>query len=285
MTGKIIKGIGGLYFIETQNGIAVCKPRGIFRKDNKAPVIGDVCTVTKNDDEIGVIESIHERKNELLRPKVSNIDQIAVVCAADSINLTLLDKYLIILEEQNNESFSIFIIINKIDLTGTKALAKTAAIYENIGYPAVFSSTVADCGTLSLLPFLKGKTTAFAGPSGVGKSSIVNLLCKEQVMAVGELSKKTAKGKHTTRHAEMFKIDNDSSIIDTPGFASLEFMDSTRNNLKEYFKEFKNYADDCRFFDCKHINEPDCAVKENVGTRINALRYENYLNFCQKGKL
>jgi len=286
--GRIIKGVGGLYTVETDSGVEICKPRGIFRKTAHAPLIGDLCVISAAENEktkVGIIENISERKNELARPRVSNIDAAAVVCAADSINFFTLDKYLIILEGQAAENkFEIAVVINKIDLADEKKIEKIKKIYGSACYPVFFLSAATKEGTDAFFISLRGKTTAFAGQSGAGKSSIVNLICGKEVMEVGELSKKILRGKHTTRHAELFRAgaDSETYIIDTPGFASLKFANVTKTNLKNYFREFKKFTDICRFADCAHINEPGCEVREQAGKEIAASRYENYLKFYEE---
>jgi len=286
--GRIIKGVGGLYTVVMESGIKICKPRGIFRKTDHSPLIGDLCAISaaENDkNKFSVIESISERKNELARPKVSNIDAAAVVCAADNINFFTLDKYLIILEEQAAENkFEIVVVINKIDLIDEKKIEKIKNIYGSAGYPVFFLSAATGAGTDAFFISLRGKTTALAGQSGAGKSSIVNLICGKEVMEVGELSKKISRGKHTTRHAELFRTgaDGETFIIDTPGFASLKFANVTKANLKNYFKEFAKFSDICRFADCAHINEPGCEVREQAGNKLAASRYENYIKFYEE---
>jgi len=194
------------------------------------------------------------------------------------LNLPLLDMYLAALEAQQTESapYDIYLVINKMDLTEDGNMEVTRRAYENAGYRVIFFSARSRRGEEELAGAINGKTAVMAGPSGVGKSSIINILCKRQAMPVGALSVKSVRGKHTTRHAEMFKYAG-GYIIDTPGFASLDFNGISRLQLKYCFPEFARYADGCRFADCTHINEPDCAVKEQAGRGIGASRYINYL--------
>ena len=282
LSGRIIKGVGGLYFVETSDGVKISKPRGIFRKTNFSPVVGDYCEITsgdsnfKDDDAIFNIEAISERKNELARPRVVNIDVAAVVSAADNLNTYTLDKYLIILEKQAaGNKFGIIAVINKTDLADEEKLNTYKNIYGGAGYPVFFLSAANKTGGGAFVSFIKGGTAVLAGQSGAGKSSIANMLCGKRVMEVGELSKKILRGRHTTRHAEMFSFGG-GYIVDTPGFASLK-TDIARGELKNYFREFKRFEEVCRFGDCRHIDEPDCAVKENLGGAINAERYGNYV--------
>jgi len=276
--------------VETIEGADIYKPRGVFRKRGVTPVTGDMCEVSRGTGgDAGVIESICARKNELIRPCVSNIDGIAVVFAADTLNTALLDKYLIILESQKTSGyFEVFIIINKTDLANGGSLDKICSIYENAGYPVILTCCPNKSGFERLSAELRGKVTALAGPSGVGKSSITNILCGESVMKVGELSKKIQRGKHTTRHSEMFSLGCGGYIIDTPGFASLDFTGITCADLKTYFKEFARHEENCRFADCAHIGEPDCAVREQAGEQsdfgVSAARYKNYIVFYNELK-
>ena len=274
--GKIIKGVGGLYRVLTENGTAECRPRGALRKTNLKPVIGDACVISGSGG-AWTIESISERRNELTRPRVSNIDAVVAVCAADSPNLYLLDKYLIILGEQAAAgSFQIIVLINKTDLADKNEISKIKKDYGRAGYPTVFFSALKKTGTDELLGLIRGRTAALAGVSGVGKSSVVNLLCGGTVMETGGLSKKISRGKHTTRHAEMFPVDG-GFVIDTPGFASLNFDNASRGTLKNFFADFNEFTAGCRYADCAHIGEPDCGVKAQAGKKLSASRYGNYL--------
>ena len=278
--GRIVKGVGGLYVVAVRGGFVFCRPRGILRKQRVSPVVGDIALITEGKDgETGSIESVLERKNELLRPRVANVDLVAVVCAADTVNLFSLDRYLVILEEQTTTGpFEICLLINKRDLADETYIGHMRDIYETAGYRVITTDTVTKGGTDALVSLFRGKTTVLAGESGAGKSSIINALCDNYVMAVGELSKKIPRGKHTTRHAEMFMTDTDSFVADTPGFASVTIT-ATRDAIARCFREFAPHTDACRFADCRHIHEPGCSVREHMEAGISRTRYEHYVSF------
>ena len=278
MEGRIIKGVGGLYFVDTEKGVYNCKPRGIFRKDKIKPVIGDFVTISVLSElnNEGVIDHIHERKNELLRPKVCNIDQSILVFSTVSpdINLDLLDRLTILSEEQNLKTI---ICINKADISNRADYENIKKDYEHIGYKVIFTSTKTGEGIQDLKNSLQNKVSVFSGPSGVGKSSLTNFLVPSTNMETGCLSKNN-KGKHTTRHAQLIKFAEKSYIVDSPGFTSLFLEHIKPENLAYLFKEFRPFIDTCKFNDCHHINEPFCEVKQRVDIDITPKRYNRYVN-------
>lgn len=287
MQGKIIKGIAGFYYVQAKDsGIYECKAKGIFRKDRIKPLVGDNVEMTVLDQQafLGNIEEILPRKNALIRPAVANIDQALVIFAAakPKPNLNLLDRFLVAMEKQ---SVSTVICFNKKDLCQDAGLEDLAKNYEKSGCTVLFSSAACEEGIESLRDVLKGKTTAVAGPSGVGKSSLVNLLAPQAGMETGEISRKIDRGCHTTRHSELFCMDEDTFIFDTPGFSSLAVWDMEKEELKDYFPEFDPYAGQCRFLGCTHTHEPGCVVKNAVKDGvISRGRYENYLEMYQELK-
>ncbi|MGI6001259.1 MAG: ribosome small subunit-dependent GTPase A [Candidatus Merdisoma sp.] len=279
MQGKIIKGIAGFYYVHAgESGIYECKAKGIFRNQKIKPLVGDNVrmTVLDEQDKEGNIEEILSRKNELIRPAVANVDQALVIFAAAKPrpNFNLLDRFLILMQYQDVPAVLCF---NKQDIVTEQELQLLKDTYISAGYEVHFTSAKEQSGIDEIRRILKGKTTAVAGPSGVGKSSLINLLSPEASMETGDISRKIERGRHTTRHSELFALDEDSYICDTPGFSSIYLPDMEKEELGSYFPEFAEYEEDCRFQGCAHIHEPDCAVQKALAEgRISPIRYENY---------
>lgn len=285
MQGKIIKGIAGFYYVcvtnpaEDTTEIYECKAKGIFRKDGTKPLVGDDVEMEVLDEDAGKgnIQKILPRKNALIRPAVANVDQALVIFAAakPAPNFNLLDRFLIMMAEQE---LPCIICFNKQDIVDEEERQKLTSVYENCGCRVVFASATKGEGTEEIRALLRGKTTTVAGPSGVGKSSMVNSLCGDTYMETGEISEKIDRGKHTTRHAELLLIGPDTYIVDTPGFSSLSVFNMEKEELKDFYPEFAKYEDECRFRGCSHINEPDCGVKNALQDgKISQMRYENYV--------
>ena len=287
MQGKIIKGIAGFYYVHVvESAVYECKAKGVFRKEKIKPLVGDNVEVEVLDEETktGNIVKILPRKNELIRPAVANIDQALVVFAVVKPNphFNLLDRFLVMME---SKQIPVVLCFNKEDIAKEPQIEELKAVYENCGYPLIFVSAREIRNIEQVRTALKGKTTAIAGPSGVGKSSIINLLQPQAHMETGEISDKIERGKHTTRHSELFSIDEDSYIMDTPGFSSLYVNDFEKEELKYYFPEFADYEGKCRFQGCVHVHEPDCAVKEAVEKgKIHKVRYQDYLEIYEEMK-
>ena len=280
MQGKIIKGIAGFYYVNADGVIYECKAKGIFRKDNRKPLVGDDVTFEILDEEqrIGSISELLPRKNELIRPAVANVDQAMVIFAVSSPapNLNLLDRFLIMMEQRG---LPCLICFNKVDLVGQDALDKYLTAYRDCGHLVLPVSVKKGMGMEALREKLLGRTTTVAGPSGVGKSSLINLLLGENAMEIGGLSAKIDRGKHTTRHSELLQFDRNSYIFDTPGFSSLEVMGVEKEELAGYYEEFGAYEKFCRYGGCSHVTEPICGIKQAVEEgKISSVRYENY---CQ----
>lgn len=256
-----------------------CRAKGVFRNRNLKPLVGDNVEFDLLDekDMEGNVTEILPRKNALVRPAAANVDQALVVFALThpDPNLNLLDRFLVMMEAQQ---VPVIICFNKADLAGEEEEERYRFIYETAGYEVLFLSALENRGLDQVRERLAGKTTVFAGPSGVGKSSLINLLSPEASMETGDISRKIERGRHTTRHSELFALDEDSYICDTPGFSSIYLPESMeKEELGRYFPEFREYEESCRFQGCAHIHEPDCAVKEALAEgRISPVRYENY---------
>lgn len=279
INGRIIKGVGGLYYIKTPYGIYKGRARGIFRKDNTKPTIGDFVTISvlDEDEKECSLDKILPRKNILVRPSVSNLDQVFIVFAVKSPNpnLDLLDKFILVSEF--NE-LDVIICLNKSDLLTDDDKMDIKDLYEKIGYTVIFTSTYEENGISEIKSLLKDKVSVFAGPSGVGKSSIINLLYPNANMETGGLSEKIQRGKHTTRHVELLEIFENTFIADSPGFTSLSVDDIQKEELQYLFREFSPFIGKCKYNNCIHIKEAGCAIKENVPDVISEKRYERYVS-------
>ena len=279
MQGRIIKGIAGFYYVYCDDTYTYeCKAKGIFRRDRVKPMVGDIVDIEilSGDEKLGNITDLHDRKSELVRPAVSNVDQALIVFALThpEPNYLLLDKLLL---QFLVRDLPTIICFNKEDLVREEETERVRGIYKNSGVQVFFTCATSHQGTGELKACLKGKLSCVAGPSGVGKSSLINCLQGGAVMATGDISRKLSRGKHTTRHSEIIPIDNDTFIMDTPGFSSFDVMGTDCDEIMEYYNEFRPYTE-CRFKPCSHIHEPGCAVKEAVEEGfINEDRYSNYI--------
>ena len=287
MQGKIVKGIAGFYYVHVvESGLYECKAKGIFRKEKMKPLVGDIVEIDILDEteKKGNITEIIERKNELIRPAVANIDQALVVFAVTKPkpHFNLLDRFLIMME---SKGIPVVLCFNKKDIATEPEIQELKDIYENCGYRIVFTSAVEGENTEELKALLHGKTTAIAGPSGVGKSSLINIFQPNANMETGSISEKIERGKHTTRHSELIWIEDNTYIMDTPGFSSLYTNEFEKEELKYYFTEFSEYEGQCRFLGCDHIHEPGCAVKQALDEgKIHSVRYANYLEMYNELK-
>lgn len=287
MQGKIVKGIAGFYYIhEPERGIYACKAKGIFRNEKVKPLVGDMVEfeVTHEGDKEGNIVKILPRCNALIRPAVANVDQAMIIFAVASPtpNLNMLDRFLIMMQLQHVDTIICF---NKTDLASAEDAHRLRDIYKNCGSSLLFTSVEKTEGTEEVKALLKDKTTVLAGPSGVGKSSMMNYLKPEAAMETGDVSRKIQRGRHTTRHSELFHLEGRTYIMDTPGFTSLYVNELEASELKDYYNEFSEYEGRCRFGGCVHINEPDCAVKAALASGIiSQNRYDNYVTLYEELK-
>ncbi len=286
LEGIIIKGIGGFYYVKTDEAIYECRARGVFREKKVTPLIGDKVLIRINpEDNTGYIEEIKDRKSQLLRPPVANVEQAVVTMSIKKprINYWLLDRFLFFIEY---EGLDVVICINKIDLAKESELLKIKEIYEKIGYKIIFTSVVDKLGIDELEKVLKNKVTVFAGPSGVGKSSLLNAIQPNFGLEIGEISNKTKRGKHTTRHVELLEFKKGGYVLDTPGFSALDLsFIKKEEEIREYFKEMRDINYLCQFRSCLHDKEPKCEVKKRVELGIiSKTRYENYLKFLNEIK-
>lgn len=283
MQGRIIKGVGGLYEVYTAEGIFSCKAKGIFRKNHIKPLVGDkVCIeVFKDEDNCGQINEILPRFEELIRPNVANVDQALIIFALKDPepNFVTLDKMIL---QYKSQGLPVSICFNKDDLADDVAATQAVQDYRNCGHKVFLTSAKNMVGIDEVKDALTGKTTTVAGPSGVGKSSMINCLCKESVAQTGDISQKLSRGKHTTRHSEIIPIDENTFIIDTPGFSSFDLFNIKAEEIGDYYDEFESY-NKCRFTPCSHTHEPECGVKEAVEKGlVSKRRYENYVHIFKE---
>lgn len=288
--GKIIKGIGGFYYVNCDSGgpedLYECRAKGGFRKEKVKPLVGDdvLIQVTSEEKRFGNIQEILPRKNMLIRPEVANVDQALVIFAMTdpAPNLNLLDRFLVMMERQGVDTAICF---NKQDLVSREEEKRLEQIYERCVHQVLFVSSKEDNGIDRIRDLLQCKTSVLAGPSGVGKSSILNQIYPEAESKTGEISEKIGRGKHTTRHSELFCIGEGTYLFDTPGFSSLRIPEMEKEELKHYFAEFTPYGEQCRFMGCTHTHEPDCKVKEALEKGIiSSVRYENYIQMYEELK-
>lgn len=287
MLGKIVKGIAGFYYVHVvEFGLYECKAKGVFRKEKIKPLVGDNVEIDILDEteKKGNIVEVLERKNELIRPAVANIDQALVVFAVTKPkpHFNLLDRFLIMMESKR---IPVILCFNKKDIAKEPEIHHLKEIYESCGYQMIFTSALEKENIEKVKQLLRGKTTAIAGPSGVGKSSLINIFQPDANMETGTISEKIERGKHTTRHSELICIEEDTYIMDTPGFSSLYTNDFEKEELKYYFTEFEPYEGKCKFQGCDHVHEPNCAVKAALEEgKIHHIRYENYLEMYNELK-
>lgn len=273
LEGVITKGVGGFYYVSTRMGIIECRARGIFRKMGMTPLVGDTAQISTEDGKTGSVDEIKPRKCTLIRPAVANATQMVAVVALESPrpNPYVLDK---LIASAEFAKLKILVCFNKKDLTDDTAIAD---IYKKAGFDTVVTSAADNIDVEKLKKKLKNEITVFAGNSGVGKSSLLNRIMERDMFETGTVSKRTERGRHTTRHSELVQLPFGGYIIDTPGFSSFELDRIPLETLPKLFREFSEYTTGCRFLDCRHISEPDCRIADAVANgEISAMRYESY---------
>ncbi len=287
-TGKIIKGIAGFYYVDCGGGASddlyECKAKGGFRKDGVKPLVGDDVRiqVVSEEKKLGNIEEILPRQNCLIRPEVANVDQAMILFAManPTPNLNLLDRFLVMMQMYKVDTVICF---NKTDIVSAEEEERLMQIYDRCATRVMAVSSRENVGIDGIREILTGKTTVFAGPSGVGKSSILNQICPGAGVKTGTVSEKIGRGRHTTRHSELFCVAEGTYLFDTPGFSSLRVPEMPKEELKDYFTEFLPYEGECRFMGCTHTHEPNCRVKEALAAgQISQVRYDNYVQMYEE---
>ena len=286
LEGIIMKGVGGFYYVKTQNGVYECRARGAFREKNITPLVGDRVLIREVDgNKKGYVEEILKRETELKRPPVANVTQAVIVVSskAPDYNLWLLDRFLVLAE---GVGIKIVIVVNKVDLDDKNIIDNICETYEKARYKVILTSATTYDGIEELKVILEDNITVFAGASGVGKSSLLNRVQPDLKLKTGEISNKTKRGKHTTRHVELLELQTGGYVLDTPGFSSLnlDFIER-EGDLKYYFRDIEEYSTQCKFSNCLHIGESGCQVLKRVESgEIGKTRYENYLSFINEIK-
>ena len=279
-TGRIIRSLSGFYDVQLPGKVISCRARGILRKQGVSPLTGDMVTITMERGK-GMVEQVLPRKNSFIRPAVANVDAL-VVFAANVNPVTepfLIDRVAAIAGDQE---VPVYLCVNKCDLDPAVDLVR---IYEHAGFPVICTSAETGEGIEELRQLIKGKLTAFTGNSGVGKSSILNRLCPELALPTGEVSEKLGRGRHTTRHVELYALGEDTYVADTPGFSSFDTDQMEvilKENLQYAFPDFGAHIGRCQFHDCSHRKEPGCAVRAAVESGdIEKSRYDSYLRLYE----
>lgn len=284
--GKIIKALSGFYYVLNGNEIVQCRGRGVFRKNKVTPLVGDEVVFQAENDKEGYVLEVKDRKNELVRPPIANVDQAILVFSAvePGFSTTLLDRFLVLVEFNQIKPI---ICITKMDLTNEeqyKEIVRYSEDYQKAGYSVLLTSSETEEGIKELYPYLEGEISVFAGQSGVGKSSLLNALRPELELKTNDISSHLGRGKHTTRHVELIEVGK-GLVADTPGFSSLEFIDMEIEDLNYCFPDIQRKSEECKFRGCLHIAEPKCAVKAAIDiNEIPTYRYEHYKTFLQEIK-
>ena len=282
--GKIMKALSGFYYVLDGEEVIQCRGRGVFRKNKVNPLVGDYVVYQAENKTDGYVLEVKARKNELIRPPIANVDQAILVFSAvePDFSPALLDRFLVLIEDNEIDPI---IVVSKIDLVPKekqKQLDEYVKYYQKLEYPVIVTSSVTEAGISELLPFLNGKTSVFAGQSGVGKSSILNTINPKLALKTNDISTHLGRGKHTTRHVELIPIGS-GVVADTPGFSSLEFDEMEVERLTYCFPEFHKLSEQCKYRGCLHDQEPQCAIKAAVDTGdVPQFRYDHYKQFLEE---
>ncbi len=285
LQGKVVKAAGGFFTVRDGHGEEyVCRARGMLKRDSKSLIVGDNVLFEPPEKEPscsdgeGIIEKLLPRSNLLQRPRVSNVDQLAVIMSLryPDCDWQLVSRMLVLAEK---EGLFAFLCLNKTDLISKSALNEIISRLDNYPYKVIYTSAISGTGLDKLEEHLKGQCTVLAGPSGVGKSSLLNAIQPGLLLQTGTVSDKIKRGRHTTRQAELLPLHAGGSVVDTPGFTRLDFSDLDADNLADYFPEFESLRGQCGFRNCRHISERQCAVQEEIGISLNPMRYEHYQCF------
>ena len=276
--GRVMKGIGGFYYVDTGTGVYECKARGILKKDKAKLLVGDLVSLEVLDEagKVGNIVHLSVRKNEMIRPAMANVDGVLLVCSMSrpKPDFTVLDQMIL---EYRRQHLKVILVFNKLDESNPEQEEEIRTIYRRSEVPCFFVSAKTGEGTEALFDCLNGYFTVLSGNSGVGKSTLLNALGGEVLMETGTISRKIGRGKHTTRHSEIFKLNGETWLADTPGYGRVLPPNLEAEELADYYPEFEGYRGDCRFQPCSHLHEPDCAVKSAVNRgEISSVRYRNY---------
>ncbi len=277
MKGIIVKGIAGFYYVKTGEKVFQCKARGIFKKDGITPYVGDEVSIEKLDEDEAVINEILPRKNSFIRPPIANVDCFVIVVAAarPDPNPDIIDKFLVMAEKNHTD---IILCINKIDLVTDEKRREIEEIYQDV-YPLVSVCGKTGQGLEELAGLMKDRKCALAGPSGAGKSTLLNRLQSNYTVETGDISEKTKRGKHTTRHVELFETNFGALLFDTPGFTSFDVLEAEEDELHYLYPEMSALIGGCRYDNCRHLKEPDCCIREAVKQgKIHKSRYQSYVN-------
>jgi len=282
--GQIVRAVSGFYYVRTPEGEQVqCRARGVFKKKNVTPLVGDLVRFDWTGDGQGFITEVKPRKTQLIRPPIANVEQAIVVCALrePAFQPMVVDRVLVHCEKAG---LDVVLCLTKTDLvTEEEEIERIRSVYESVGYPVVATSVVKGEGIDTVRRYLKGALSVFAGQSGVGKSSLLNAIHPGFQLATGTVSSKIGRGRHTTRTVEILDLPDGGQVADTPGFSQLTFQGMEASQLSDCFPEFRLRSPECRFRGCLHRNEPDCAVRAAVEKgEVDAGRYEHYLQFLQE---